>query len=190
MTRRRNHRARSILAVLLASLGPAACTSLPDNAVQETLEEATGTSLTRLARPIELTTVEPRGPNADPFAYVAPFETNRMGQRGTYLWVAVPDERGAGGRPLLRIGAQDVALGEPLDLRAAGLGAAPYARPAPWSVEFVFRLDDAAMRALVADGDWVVSVRRDGADALAFAGRPTPADLLRRFLGSTGSAAD
>lgn len=188
MPRSRNRPAPLALATLLALPLVPACTSLPDNSVQETLEESTGTSLTRLARPIELTTVEPRGPNADPFAYVAPFETNRMGQRRSFLWIAVPDERGEGGRPRLRIGGEEIALGEPLELRAAGLSAPPYARPAPWSAEFVFVLDDAALRALARDGDWRITQSRGIGAALVFAGQPTPPDLLQRFLGSTGSA--
>ncbi len=190
MPPRRNHSAATAaLAALLALPLLPACTSLPDNAVQETLEEATGTSVTRLARPIELTTVQPRGPNADPFAYVAPFETNRMGRRQAYLWIAVPDERGEGGNPELSIGGAALPLGEPVDLRSAGLGAAPYARPAPWSAEFLFVLDDSGLRSLAQDGEWRIAMQRPGASSLTFAGSPAPPDLLQRFLGATGSAA-
>lgn len=90
MSSRRSALANGFAAAL--ALTSSGCIGLPEQDVLEALDEATGTSLTRLARPIELLTVEPRGPGADPFAYVAPFETNRMGQRRAFLWIAVPDE--------------------------------------------------------------------------------------------------
>lgn len=184
-------RTRRLAALGIGLLGIlAGCASLPDNAVQETLEEATGTSLTRLAKPVELTAVDPRGPNADPFAYVAPFETNRMGQRRAFLWIAVPDERGNGRTPTLSIAGQPLALAAPIELQSAGLRVAPYARPAPWSAEFVFELDAAALRALAARGEWRIEQPRQGAASVPFTGVPVPDGLLRSFLESTGSNAD
>ena len=78
--------------LLLAAL--AGCASVPENAVSERLDERTGTTVTTMQKPIELVSTEPRGSNSDPFAYLAPFETNRMGRRELFLWIAVPDERG------------------------------------------------------------------------------------------------
>ena len=82
--------------LLLAAL--AGCASVPENAVSERLDERTGTTVTTMQKPIELVSTEPRGSNSDPFAYLAPFETNRMGQRELFLWIAVPDERGGASR--------------------------------------------------------------------------------------------
>lgn len=167
----------------------AGCATLPANEVLETLDEATGTSLTRLARPIELLTVKPRGPHSDPFAYLAPFETNRMGQRRAYLWVAVPDERGDAQEATLSIAGSTIALGARQSERDAGLAQLPYRSPAPWSRIFVYELDATALRALASPGEWRLTLsRREG--TAAFAGTPRPATLVADYLARLGEAGD
>ncbi len=176
------------VAVAIAALF-GGCAVQPANAVLESLDESTGTSLTRLARPIELLAVEPRGPGADPFAYVAPFETNRMGRRRTYLWLAVPDERGTAAQPALSVAGRVVALGARQSVGDAGLALSPYARPAPWSTILVFELDATALRALAGAGEWRLA--RDAADPRSvFAGVPRPPQVVADFIARVGGPTD
>jgi hypothetical protein len=175
--------------MLLALSALTGCASLPANDIRELLDEATGTTLTRLESPVELTTTSPRGANADPFAYVGAFETNRMGARASWLWIAVPDERGDALVPSLSVAGRELALGSPVTPRSTGLITSPYPKPAPWSAEHLFRLDDAALAALASDADWRLRVPRRDAAELEFAGRPDPIDLLRRFAERIGAAA-
>jgi hypothetical protein len=173
------------LAALFA-LG-AGCASLPENAVAERLDERTGTTVTAMQRPVELVSTEPRGSNSDPFAYVAPFETNRMGARQLYLWVAAPDERGGAGVPVVLLGNEPLAL-RPLgtDPRAAGLASFPYAAPAPWSAQQVYQIDEAALRSLAAAASIDITVRYADARVVRFSGAPRPAEIVGEFLRSLG----
>jgi hypothetical protein len=174
-------------ALLLAVAALAGCAARPANDIREQLDEASGTTLTRMDAPVELTTTTPRGANADPFAYVGAFETNRMGKRERWLWIAVPDERGDARLPELSVAGRELALGSPVTNRGAGLVTAPYPKPAPWSTEHLFRLDDVSLTALASGAEWRLRVPRRDAAALEFAGRPEPADLLRRFAERTGA---
>jgi hypothetical protein len=86
-------RARSAaFAASLFALMLSACVTTPGNEPLESLDERTGTTMTALRRPLELVAVDARAAGADPFAYVGTFETNRMGRRASYLWLAVPNE--------------------------------------------------------------------------------------------------
>jgi hypothetical protein len=179
-------RAVRALATALALLA-AGCAAVPDNAVSERLDERTGTTLTSMRRPVELVSTEPRGNNSDPFAYVAPFETNRMGQRALYLWVAVPDERGGAAAPVVLVnGAPLPARPLAADARGLGLGALPYAAPAPWSSIGVFAIDEAALRSLAAAGTIETTVRYADGRVIRFVGSPRPADILQQFLRTLG----
>jgi hypothetical protein len=74
------------------------CASAPSDPVSERLDPDTATTVTILSRPIELlspSNTNNRGPMNDPFAYIAPFETDRMGERALYLWVSTPQAQGA-----------------------------------------------------------------------------------------------
>jgi hypothetical protein len=176
---------------VLASAGLApllgGCAAVPDNAVAELLDERTGTTVTRIERPIELVSTEPRGNNTDPFAYVAPFETNRMGERQLYLWVAVPDERGGARPPVVLAGMENLRMvprgSNPKDL---SLAAFPYPDPAPWSAIHAFAIDEAALRTLAGAGSIEVSVRYADDRIVRFTGAPRPPDLLQQFLRNLG----
>ena len=174
------------LAPWLAALALAGCAAAPVNAPQELLDEATGTTLTRLAMPVELTSIEPRGANADPFAYVAPFETNRMGERRLYLWIAVPDEQKRSSGGVLEVDGRRLECGAPLpDVRAAGLARWPYADPAPWSAVRVYALD-AAQLALLANASELRLL--DAGSNLAFAVRMPAPGVLAEFSTRLGLA--
>lgn len=186
-TRRFSRRLRALLAIgLIASF--AACAAVPDNGIAERLDERTGTTVTAMQRAIELVSTEPRG-SGDPFAYLAPIETNRMGRREIYLWVAIPDERGGAAMPVVLVGGAPLQA-KPLEpgtnAGALGLGSFPYSTPAPWSAISVFSIDEAALRSLAAAGALEVSVRYADGRVVQFSGTPQPADILRQFLASLG----
>ena len=74
-----------------------ACAALPDDApVVENLDEETGLTIARLGRPLELYNDTSSKDVAERFAFLGPFETNQMGNRALYLWVALPMENPAG----------------------------------------------------------------------------------------------
>jgi hypothetical protein len=174
--------ATASLALLLGG-----CAALPGNSVAEQLDERTGTTVTHMQRPIELVSTEPRGRNTDPFAYVAPFETNRMGRREIYLWVAVPDERGGAQPPAVLAGTETLRVA-PLgsDPKALSLAAFPYERPAPWSMISVYSIDEATLRTLAAAGTIDVSVQYSDQRVIRFSGTPQPADILQNFAATLG----
>jgi hypothetical protein len=125
----------------LVATGLCACAPLPTEADTERLDSGTGTTVTLMPHPVELVVTRPSGGKSDPFAYLAPFETNRMGSHEMYLWVTAPQIAGPLGVPKVYCG-EDVMPLEPAeaDLKAMGLSRAPYAMPAPWSVQWYFKL--------------------------------------------------
>jgi hypothetical protein len=117
------------------------CASALPEPESERLDENTGTTLTVMPKPIELVVAQTRGGRNDPFAYLAPFETNRMGSHELYLWVSAPQVAGPLEVPQVFCGDSQIALekfeGTPRDM---GLSGAPYKQPAPWSMQWYFRL--------------------------------------------------
>jgi hypothetical protein len=187
--RRAVRRAAALALVASAGLATllAGCAAVPDNAVAEQLDERTGTTVTRIERPIELVSTEPRGNNTDPFAYVAPFETNRMGQRELYLWVAVPDERGGARPPVVVAGTETLRMvAKGSDPQGLTLAAFPYPKPAPWSAIHAYAIDEATLRSLAAAASIDVSVRYADERVVRFTGASRPPDLLQQFLRNLG----
>lgn len=119
----------------------AGCASALLEPESERLDANTGTTLTVLPKPIELVVERARGDRNDPFAYLAPFETNRMGTHEMFLWVSAPQVEGPLGTPQVFCGESEAPLekfeGTP---REMGLSSPPYKQPAPWSVQWYFRL--------------------------------------------------
>jgi hypothetical protein len=117
------------------------CATLPSEDGNEQLDSNTGTTVTLMPKPVELIVEKSRGTKTDPFAYVAPFETNRMGSHELYLWVSAPQVAGPLGVPQVFCGEAPIALekyeGTPKDM---GLSSAPYKMPAPWSAQWYFKL--------------------------------------------------
>jgi hypothetical protein len=182
-----NAAAGALACGLAATLG--ACAATPSEPVSEKLDPDTATTVTILSRPIELLSQNNHGKQADPFAYIAPFETNRMGARDLFLWVSTPQEQGqltqpqvlCNGQPLdLQPLSQDsgaagvhakpgdnVALvggssGAPVkvDLAQLQLSRAPYEAPVPWSTQWYFRLPADSLKCL-ADADGISLEVRD-----------------------------
>jgi hypothetical protein len=131
--------------VFLAML--CACAQPALEPMAEDVDQSTGVSVARLARPIELVAASNPGMN-DPFAYVAPFQTNRMGERALYIWMASQVQTPDPG-PALIVDGQPLEIGEPQQsLEAMELSKPPYARPAPWSLERYYRINRAAVERL------------------------------------------
>lgn len=123
------------------ALNLAGCASALPEAESERLDANTGTTLTVMPKPIELVVEQARGGKNDPFAYLAPFETNRMGSHELFLWVSAPQVEGPLGIPEVFCGENRLELekfeGSP---REMGLSSPPYKMPAPWSMQWYFRL--------------------------------------------------
>src|SRR5262245_9709666 len=130
-----------LVAVVLGfSAALAGCTPLPTEA-DERLDTSTGTTVTVMPRPVELLIVRPSGAKNDPFAYLAPFETNRMGSHEMFLWVSAPQVAGPLGVPKVFCGDDEIPLEiAKEELKDMGLSRAPYALPAPWSTQWYFKL--------------------------------------------------
>lgn len=122
------------------------CASAPVDAVHDRLDAQTATTVTVMQAPVELTS---DFPVADRFAYVAPFETDRMGERALYLWISVPQVAGPVSEPKVTCD------GHPLSLQAVGtdlaqfnLSRPPYTLPAPWSGQWYFKLPQDSLHCL------------------------------------------
>jgi len=134
--------ARFALAAFASSvLG--ACAALPDDAsVVEKLEPETGVTITRLGQPIELYRETFLKDPAGRFAFLAPFETNQMGQREQFLWIAVPIEPVADSVPVVELDGTALSLGTPgRTADFANISKSPYKIPTPWSAMYYFKVD-------------------------------------------------
>lgn len=97
----------------------AGCATVPaDESVSERLDPDTATTLTILNRPIELLSESNQTRKIDPFAYIAPFETNRMGTRELFLWVSTPQAEGVLTPPKVLCNGQTLNL-QPLSQKSA-----------------------------------------------------------------------
>jgi hypothetical protein len=120
-----------------------ACAALPEDAsVVEQLESETGVTVTRLGHPVELYRETFLKDPAGRFAFLGPFETNQMGKRELYLWIAVPIEPVAESVPVVEIDGAALSLGAPgRTADFAAIGKSPYKIPTPWSAMYYFKVD-------------------------------------------------
>ena len=127
----------------------AGCATAPADPVNEKLDPNTAITVTVITQPVELVAESPRGSSTDPFAYIAPFETNKMGERALFLWVSAPQYNGPIEQPKLLCDGQPVGL-QPVsgDFTQFNLSQPPYQVPAPWSGQWYFRLSDDALKCL------------------------------------------
>ena len=134
----------SRFALALVPLALGACAALPqDQPVFEQLDADTGVTIARLGKPIELYREAVPSAFTDRFAFLAPFETNQMGKREYFLWLAVPlDPTLATSVHTIDVDGGALTLGTPgRDADFAGLTKSPYKVPAPWSVLYYFKAD-------------------------------------------------
>ena len=136
------------VAVMATLLG--ACAALPDDApVVEQLDSETGTTVTRLGHPIEVYRESFVQEPAGRFAFIAPFETNLMGKRELFVWVAVPVEPVADSVPVVEVNGAVLSLGTPgRSADYATLHKSPYKIPTPWSAMYYFKVDEAIVTQL------------------------------------------
>jgi hypothetical protein len=141
-------------AVCIAVGALAGCAApLATNSAVDVLDAETGITVTKLARPVEFTVTEGRGPTRDPFAYIGLFQTNRMGTRAEFLWIALPIEGTMVGAPVLSIDDTPIVLPEATnDPSLANLKTGPYAAPAPWSRQFYYSIDSSLAVRLASAG--------------------------------------
>jgi hypothetical protein len=136
------------VAIVSASLG--ACAALPDDApVVEQLDTETGVTVARLGKPVELYRETFLQDPSGRFAFLGPFETNLMGKRELFLWIAVPAEPMADAVPAVEIDGKALTLGVPgRAADFAGLHKSPYKIPTPWSAMYYFRIEESMVRQL------------------------------------------
>ncbi len=130
------------LIALLGILG--GCAALPDDAaVVEQLDPETGLTIVRLGHPVELYRETFRKDTSGKFAFLGPFETNQMGRRELYLYVALPlQDPTSQVTPVISIDGTPLALGEPGRAPdSAGLQHPPYKIPMSWIAMLYYPMD-------------------------------------------------
>ena len=143
-------RLRQFLAGIFAIAVLSGCATLPQDAtVFEQLDAETGVTVTRLGRPIELYRETWIQEATGKFAFLGPFETNQMGNRELYLWVALPVDPSAGVEPVIELDGQALSLGSAgRAADFAGLRKSPYKIPTPWSAMYYYKIDSALVARL------------------------------------------
>lgn len=135
---------------LATVLGIAGCAAAPEEGpVMERLDSETGITVSRLDKPVELYRDTFLQEAAGRFAFIAPFETNQMGTREYFLWIALPVTPAPGFDPSIEL--DDAALALTLagrDAQVAGLSKSPYKIPTPWSAMYYYKIDEALLAKL------------------------------------------
>jgi hypothetical protein len=159
------------LAGLALTLG--ACTVPQSQPVVERLDPDTATTLIVVRKPVELVAETIHNSSSDPFAFLAPFETDRMGNRAQYLWMSAPgpglDDPGAKVEPKLLCDGQSLKL-SPVDsdLRQLGLSHDPYDKPAPWSMQWYFQLPPDTLKCLAEAQKVTIETRTSASESEQF----------------------
>lgn len=126
------------------------CAALPEDAPTiERLDADTGITIARLGKPVELYRETFLQNAMGRFAFLGPFETNNMGTRELFLWVALPVDPADGSEPVLEVNGTTLTLGTPgRDAQVAGLNKSPYKIPTPWSAMYYYKADAALITRL------------------------------------------
>jgi hypothetical protein len=168
MTRRRDVkttiRCARFLLLCVASSTLFACAALPGDApVVEQLDSETGTTVTRLGHPLEVYRESFQQEPAGRFSFIAPFETNLMGTRELFLWLAVPVEPLPDTVPTIEVNGAALALEAPgRNADFATLHKSPYKIPTPWSAMYYFKIDETVVTKLAEATDIAVRVSEAG----------------------------
>jgi hypothetical protein len=175
-----------LLLIVTSALG--GCATVPDDAsVVEKLDDETGLTIARLGRPIEMYRETFLKDPSGRFAFIGPFETNQMGTRELFVWLAVPIEFAEqDAAPLVTVNGKELPLGSPgREPDFAGLRKSPYKVPTPWSSMYYFRVDETLIATLATARELSVRVAeptRDGPVKTVFAVTLDGADArLRDF---------
>jgi hypothetical protein len=154
-------------------------------AATDQLDPETGATLMRLDRPLEFVATVRRADDADPFAYAAPFVTDRMGARAYFIWIAIPGDQTVAEAPELRCGEVPVSLREHGAAPPATLSSRPYDRPAPWSSDYYFEVDPDTLAGLERCGRLAITVHYTSAGAVRFESNSGPAVHAFAVLGGS-----
>jgi hypothetical protein len=143
--------AAAALATTVALTMLAACATTSPQPVAERLDPDTATTVTVIKKPIELVGAVAHAPTGNPFAFIAPFETDRMGKRALYLWMSAPSSGDPNHPPQLICDGHVLAL-PPLDgdISHLGLSSAPYPAPVPWDKQWYFQLSQDGLDCMAA----------------------------------------
>ncbi|HEY6923987.1 MAG TPA: hypothetical protein VI653_10990 [Steroidobacteraceae bacterium] len=168
------------LGVVAVVLG--ACSSTPPQPVVDRLDPDTATTVTVLKKPVELVAESLHSAGGDPFAFIAPFETDRMGQRAQYLWMSAPGVENAKIEPQLMCDGQALQL-SPVDGDIGHLGLAhpPYEKPAPWSRQWYFQLPPETLRCLSDAQRVTLETRADSGQSEQFTVEAKGLSTLKAF---------
>lgn len=178
-----------VFCAALVSATLAGCATPAVDPVLEALDERDGTTITRLAGPLTFIAEAPRSSGSDPFAFLAPFESNRMGKRRMHLWVAVPVESKADVTAVIwNDGVELLRASGPIDSsdRDAAAVRAPYPGTAAWQRHFVVDLNADMLATLAQAATLTIEMRfADGHSERFASEKPTQAPLqeFRRRLG-------
>lgn len=162
------------------------CASLPeDQPVMEQLDSETGLTVARLGKPVELYLENFAQQPAGRFAFIGPFETNSMGSRALFLWVALPLDSELSGDPIIEADGAPLALPAPSrEASSAGLRQSPYRIPTPWSAMFYYKVDEALVTKLGNASKLSVQVlekTKDGGTKKSLFAAPVPDTRLQEF---------
>jgi hypothetical protein len=139
------------------------CVVPASQSVVERLDPDTATTLTVIKKPVELVAETLHNSSSDPFAFIAPFETDRMGKRAQYLWMSAPAMEGVKIEPQLLCDGQPIALSPAeSDVTHLGLSHVPYEKPAPWSTEWYFQLPPDTLKCLADAQKVTLETRAEG----------------------------
>ena len=170
----------------LASALLSACAALPDDApIVEKLDTETGVTVTRLGQPVELYRETFLQEAAGKFAFLGPFETNLMGKRELFLWLALPVEPLTDSIPTVEVNGAALTLGaagRAADF--AGLHKPPYKIPTPWSAMYYFKIDEAIVTQLGDATDLSIQVlesAKNGTVKTLFSSKVTADARLKDF---------
>jgi hypothetical protein len=136
------------------------CAALPEDApVMEQLDDETGITVARLGKPMELYRETFQRDPSGRFAFLAPFETNQMGNRELYLWLALPVDPAAGNDPVVEVNGATIPLGTPgREADFVGLRKSPYRIPTPWSAMYYYKIDAALIARLAEANELTIRV--------------------------------
>jgi hypothetical protein len=173
---------RLLLTFASLALFAACAVAPPPNTAIEQLDPETGTTITRLLRPIEFNVTAGRGPAGDPFAYLGVFQTNRMGTRNEYLWIALPVEAALTSMPVVELDGAALELPPPTNNPdVAGLKSSPYSIPAPWSQPHFYPLASGVADRLATATQLAIR-STDGGGAWTFVANPDAPAALGSYL--------
>jgi hypothetical protein len=145
------------------------CISAPSPPVRDRLDAKTGSTVSMPWDPVELLSPASGGIRTVAFAYLGPFEIDRMGVRTLFLWVLVPNDVSHSSPPLIQCDGQVVDL--PVltsSLSEMGLSQSPYEPPYPWSRQWYFALTDAALACFAGAHVIALEIPHSGAEPTRF----------------------